>query len=155
MADAKPPEVTSAPPLNGELTAEERKERLATIRRRMTLSTLSVEPPPGWVCRWARHTDSQDIARLEYKGYQIVKDNPKQPRYKTAITCREDGTYTVGDVILVEIPKEIWEFLREEENERANMMVQSAQNDFLSEAAKANVPTFERDAKGRIVKEHR
>src|SRR5436190_1787190 len=138
MANGQPTEaVKSAPPLSGEMTPEERKARLDEIRRRMQLSTLSVTPPSGWVCRWARSTDSQDIARLEYKGYQIVKDDPKSPRYKTAIRCRDDGTYSVGDVILVEIPQEIWEFLREDEKERADLMVQSAEAVFLTAADKA------------------
>ncbi len=156
MAAIDPIVPVSAPPspLNGELTPEERKSRLEEVRRRMSMSTLTVSPPAGWVIRWARHVDAADIARLEYKGYQIVHDDPRNPRYKTAVRIREDGTYMIGDVILMEIPQEVWEFLREQETEKATQMVQAAESDFIERAHKEGVPTFERDAKGRVVKEH-
>ena len=156
-APAKAPTavINQPAPVNGELTPEERKARLDEIRRRMTMSTLHVEPPKGWEARWARHVDTQDIARLEYKGYQIVKDDPKTPRYKTAVRCREDGTYIVGDVILMEVPSEVFEFLKENEREKADLLVRGATEDFISRTLGEGVPTFERDARGREIRRHR
>jgi hypothetical protein len=144
-------EITNAPALSGDMTPEQRKDVLAEVRRRMKSSALTVVAPPGWKYRWARHTDSQDIARLEFKGYRVVHENPKSPRYKTAVRLRDDGTYIVGDVILMEVPEEVWQFLREDEKERADKMVEGATEDFVNQTLSQEVPVFERDENGRVL----
>ncbi len=83
-----------------------------------------------------------ELGRLEYLGFVIVRDNPKQPAWK-ANGSREDGTYIVGDVILMEIDSEIYDFLLNENVERSTQMIEGASSGFKDEAARQNVPTFD------------
>lgn len=146
------------------MTDEERKKRYAELRGRMEMSRIYVEPPKGVAVRWVRKDDSIDISKHEWMGFRIVVDDPKLPalkqsespgtsgrrRFRTAIPCNADGTYVIGDVILMEIPAEDYEFFLSEGVARSRALVDAGKKNFLAEAEKLDVPAFERDKAGNI-----
>jgi hypothetical protein len=141
-----PPKVpitpASAPPAKTALTLEERRQRYVDLRARMGRSMTEVTPPAGKAGYWARKDDANEMGRLEYIGFIIVHDDPKQPIWK-ANGAKEDGTYIIGDVILMEIDAETYEFLLNENVERGRQMIEGASESFKSEAARQGVPTFD------------
>lgn len=152
-SDKIPPavEVTSAPPAAKGLTPEERRQRYAELRARMGRSMTETTPPAGKAGYWARKDDVNEMGRLEYIGFTIVRDNPKAPVWK-ANGLKEDGTYIVGDVILMEIDADLYEFLLQENVERGRQMIEGAGESFKQEAERQGVPSFDVAGKGRIVK---
>jgi hypothetical protein len=99
---------------------------------------------------WAHRADSQELDRLDLVGYSIVREpNAKEVlagKAKPLIQAgglREDGTYILGDVMLMECDQEVYEFLMMETEERAQQMSQAAKDNFLIESEKHGVPTFE------------
>ena len=145
-----PVTVVSAPPATEGLTAEQRRQRFAELRARMGRSMTEVTPPAGKAAYWARKDDANEMGRLEYLGFRIVHDDPKKPTWK-ANGARDDGTYIVGDVILLEIDAELYEFLLDENVQRGRQMIEGASASFKQEAARQGVPTFDvtKPAKGR------
>jgi len=140
-------EIQSAPLAKGVLTDEERKKRFQELRQRQGRSMLHTEGPPGKTGYWARKNDSAELSRLEYVGFSIVKDDPKHPSWK-ATGLQEDGTYVVGDVILMEIDSVLYQMLLDDDAKRCRDMIPSASSNFQVEAAKQDVPTFETSGKG-------
>jgi hypothetical protein len=134
--------VSSAPATTEALTPEARRQRYAELRARMGRQMTEVTAPAGKSGYWARKDDLAEMGRLEYLGFKIVKDNPKQPAWK-ANGAREDGTYIIGDVILLEIDSDLYEFLLNENIERGRQAVEGASESFKIEAARQNVPTFD------------
>src|SRR5258707_4803027 len=108
--------VASAPQAKP-LTAEERKQRLIDLRKRMGKSQIEVTPPAGKTGLWAPMEDSRELSRLQWIGYSIVHDDPSNPKWK-ASGGKADGTYVIGDVILMEIDTEIYDLLQQEYSEQ-------------------------------------
>jgi len=133
--------VVSAPTA-APLTPEQKRQRFAELRSRMGRSMTEVTPPAGKAAYWARKDDAPEMGRLEYLGFSIVKDDPKNPAWK-ANGGKEDGTYIIGDVILMEIDADIYEFLLNENVERGRQMIEGAAEGFKNEAARQGVPTFD------------
>lgn len=140
--------VSSAKPLSA-LSTEERKARYAELRKILGRSKFEVRGDPTMHYLWAARDDSNEMTRLEMIGYTIVKEpNPKAvlageaPAKIQASGLRQDGTYTIGDVILVQCPMDVYEFLMLENEQRAENMLKSAKEDFVVEAEKQGVPTF-------------
>lgn len=144
---------TSAPRMK-DLSPEERRARYEEIRRRMRQSRIQVTGDNSKIYYWARKDDTHELSRLEWMGYEVVHDDPKNPRV-TATGLREDGTYVLGDVILMHIDKEIYEFLESENARRARELVEGAKSDFVTDAQKEGVPTFERDEDPRKIVLHK
>jgi hypothetical protein len=134
--------VTSAPAVTGSLTPEERRQRYDALRARMGRPMSETTPPAGKAGYWARINDAPEMGRLEYLGFKIVKDDPKHPAWK-ANGLKEDGTYVIGDVILMEIDADIYEFLLNENVERGREMIEGASESFKLEAQRQGVPTFD------------
>ena len=134
------------------LDAEARKKRYQDLRQRMGKSRLEVQGLPGRHYLWAHRGDSNELDRLDLLGFVITREpNVKdvlagktKPRIKAG-GLREDGTYVQGDVILVDCPEEVYEFITLENEERANGLVSSAKDNFVFESEKQGVPTFEVD----------
>lgn len=126
---------------------EARREWYRQMRERMGKSRFAVEKvPAGYTPYWARKDDEAELSRLDMYGFKIVHDDPKNPRYK-ANGLRDDGTYVLGDVILMEIQTEMYEFYKEENLEQARMLVEGVPQSFINEAEKQKVPAFEVDEK--------
>lgn len=124
------------------LSAEEKRALHKSLRERMQRSRLQVDGgDPNFHYSWARKDDDTEMARLEYLGYEVVKEDPKVTKIK-ANGKRADGTFIVGDVILVRCPMDVWEFLIEDNAEKSHEIAFGAQSQFAEEAAKKNVPTF-------------
>jgi len=109
-----------------------------------------VTPPAGKAGYWARKDDVNEMGRLDYIGFTIVRDDPKNPAWR-ANGLKEDGTYIVGDVILMEIDAEVYDFLLNENVERGRQMVEGASAEFKAQAERQGVPTFDvsKPTKGR------
>ena len=134
--------IQSAPPAKPS-SDEDRRKRYAELKARMGHSRLAVEGRPGKHYLWARKDDGEELARLDYLGYIIVRVDPKNPDVKAA-GMKDDGTFIVGDVILTECDQETYEFIELDNDERSNALILSAKSTFLSKAEEAGVPTFER-----------
>ena len=161
----EPKKTESAEPLKGSaptpefqepriLTPEERALRYEELRRRQLNSRIFAEARnPAIAVRWVRKDDPNDIALHEWWGFIIAKEpNPKAPkdkrRFHTAIPPREDGTYICGDVILMEIAKDDYDFYLNQNRATANEMIPQGQRAFREEAAKLDVVTYARDKSG-------
>jgi hypothetical protein len=148
--DVKPSSVTvSSSPQVGDLTPEGRKKRYNELRARLGKSRLEVKGKPGIHYFWADKGDGNELSRLDVMGYKITREpNAKEVLAGNASPeiqangLREDGTYTLGDVILTECPEEVYEFLQLDVTERHEALVGGAAEEFISEAAKKGVPTF-------------
>jgi len=135
-------QVASAPPA-GQLSEAQRQALFASLRERMSRSPLAVTPPSGVSAYWARKDDMQELSRLDLLGFKVVKEADRQNLRFKANGLKEDGTYVLGDVILLEIPTEMYEFYKQEIQERSRRLAEGGRADFLNEAQKAGVPTFE------------
>jgi hypothetical protein len=131
----------SSTPTGSTLTDQKREELRKKIRERMSKSKLDVKGPEGWTAYWARKDDASELARLDYLGFRVVHEKADGNRY-TAQGRREDGTYCMGDVILMEIPTDEWDIMCEENAERSRNQATSAKQRFLDEAAAKGSPTF-------------
>jgi len=139
---APPTSTGQAAPEAKTLTPEERKQLYAKLRERMSKSKLEIVAPAGMSAYWARKDDDTEMARLDYLGFRVVREIKGQPpRYK-AQGAREDGTYVMGDVILMEISTEEYLFYKTENANRASQMASAAKNQFVEEAEKQGAPTF-------------
>ncbi len=131
----------SAPPAKP-LTVEEKRQRFAALRARMGRSQIEVTPPAGKVGYWAPVSDTREMGRLLWLGFQVVHDDPKQPVWQ-ANGMKEDGTYVVGDVILVEIDSDLYEAIQQEYIDQHESMMKNTKATFVQDAAQQGVPTFE------------
>jgi len=135
--------VASAPQTKP-LTVEERKQRLIDLRKRMGRSQIEVTPPAGKTGLWAPKDDTREMARLQWVGYSIVHDDPKSPAWK-ASGATADGTYVIGDTILMEIDTEVYDLLQEEYRQMNLDQRTNAKAAFISDASREGVPAFEID----------
>lgn len=134
------------------LTEEQRQRRYSELRERMGKSRLEVVGKKGRHYFWGPRGDSNELDRLDLLGYKIVREpNVKdvlagkaEPQIRAA-GLREDGTYVLGDVILLECDEEVYEFLLLESEQKSNSQQAAAKDNFQFEAEKSGVPTFEVD----------
>jgi hypothetical protein len=133
----------SAPPPAKQLSDEERRALFAELRKRLSTSLIATTPPPGMHAYWARKNDEGELSRLGALGFFIVNDEPPPNNKWKAGGHRADGTYVVGDVILMGIPEEYFQFYLDENDRQSSSMVASVKESFVSEAEKVGVPTFE------------
>lgn len=161
---SKPPEV-AAKPLK-EMTKEERKRRYSEYKKKQGKSKLEViggDPNRHYFWAGFGHSagpvseayNSVEMVRLEYDEYTIVKvSNPadvlsgkakaKHGNYEiTAGGLRQDGTFVIGDVILMSCPQEVYEFHMLDVEERSEAQISASVEQFKTTAAAAGVPTFE------------
>lgn len=132
-------EVTPVPKV---LTAEQTKALHEKLRARMSQSKLTVVAPVGFTPYWARKEDQSELARLDYLGFRIVKEIKDAPKRYKAQGGREDGTYIMGDVILMEIPTEEYQFYLSENSKRSSQMSSAAKEKFIEDAESKGAPTF-------------
>jgi hypothetical protein len=131
------------------MTSEERSRRYERMRRRSQESAIFARPrDPNVYVRWVRD-DKHDVSRHRHMGFRIVKENPKlaedKRRIDTVVELGEDGTYRTGDVVLMEIAKDDYDYLLQEAVQRSRDQVDVGKETFRSEAEKLEVPTFERE----------
>lgn len=139
-------------PTSAALTEEQRRARYEELRQRIGKPRLEVTGDPKMHYFWGPRGDSNELDRLDLIGYRIVREpNVKdvlagkaQPKVKAA-GLREDGTYVLGDVILLECDMEVYEFLILQNEEKSAADQRAAKENFLFETEKQGVPTFEVD----------
>jgi hypothetical protein len=134
----KPVSADTAPPL----TLDEKRKRFAELRLKMGRSQIEVTPPAGKTGYWARVGDTRELGRLEWLGFHVVHDDPKKPAW-VANGAKADGTYQVGDVILLEIDTWIYDMLQEEYQNMAESQRKNAKAVFKQDAEQAGAPVFE------------
>ncbi len=134
-------EVASAPPRTP-LSPVEKKELYAKLKDRMRRSALEVRKcPPGRTPYWARKDDRNEMSRLDVLGFEYVRDDPKKPLWD-ANGRKEDGTFQLGDLILMHLDSDSYDYYLQDNIERSDALRRSAKEEFQAEAAKAGVPTF-------------
>jgi len=135
--------VTSAPKTRPSLSPQEKKALYQKLRERMRRQILEVAQwPLGRTPYWARKQDRNEMSRLDVLGFKIVVDDPKMHRW-SANGRKEDGTFQLGDLILMDIDSDSYEFYLQDNIERSDALVRAAKEDFQAEAAKKGVPTFQ------------
>lgn len=132
------------------LTLEQKKERYRTLRAKLGKSRLLVSGVKGIHYLWADAGDKNEMARLDSIGYAVVREpNAKEVMAGKATAkiqangLREDGTYQLGDVILVQCSDETYEFVQLDVHDRYEELRDGATRDFINEAERNAVPTFE------------
>jgi hypothetical protein len=141
--------IVSAPPA-APLSQEEKRKRYELFRNQNRGSKFAVKGDPNTHYFWGPKDDSAELVRLDIQGYWIVKcDNAadvmagkSQPKIHAG-GLRQDGTYIIGDVILMACPLETYEFALMDIDDRHEEMLKSAKENFLTEAEKSGVPTFQ------------
>lgn len=154
MTDNTPANDDPVVPTTKPLTDEQRAKRYDELRRRQQMSRIFAQcNNPDISVRWVRKDDSNDISYHEWMGFKVaVEPDPNAPkdkrRFNTAVPCNEEGKYVVGDVILMEIPRDDYEFYLSECTKRSTEMVDAGKDNFITEAQRMDVPVFERDKAG-------
>lgn len=139
--------VQSAPKAVGTpLTPEARRQRYDALRARMGHSILKVEPPAGMSAYWAYNGNTgegkAELARLQFMGFEIVRElDPLRPVWK-ANGLQPDGTYVVGDVLLMGIETELYELHKEDAAMKGKRMQDGASEEVRNRLAEQGVPTF-------------
>jgi len=141
-------EVKSVEPFKG-LSPEERKERYRQLRAKLGTSRMAVKGKPGVHYFWACKTDDNEMIRLDTLGYSIVRESDplavKSGKKKGEVEAqglKDDGTYTIGDVILMQCAQEDYEFFLLDTEERHSNMINAVAQEFRDSAEKQGVPTF-------------
>jgi hypothetical protein len=128
-----------------------RKARYTELRKKLGRSKLEVRGKKGTHYFWADGVrDQGEIIRLSSVGYSITREpNAKdvlagkaKPEIEANGLC-EDGTYKIGDVLLMQCPEEVYEFLELDKSERHEDMVRGVSETFKANAEELGVPTFE------------
>jgi hypothetical protein len=143
-----PVKVQSAKPIS-KLSDEERRQRYAELRERMGRSRLEVSGRPGKHYLWADINHREQIALLEALEYTTAIVDPKHPDI-TAAGMREDGTFVVGDCILMEVDSDIFDFIMLDNDEKARSLIYDAKDQFKQKAREVGSPTFEFDKPVRV-----
>jgi hypothetical protein len=104
---------------------------------------IAVVAPAGLVGYWARKDDASELSRLQYVGYSIVREADLKKPLWTANGIQPDGTYVIGDVILMSIDAELDEFLKSENSLQAQQLMEGAAEGFKEDASRQGVPTFD------------
>ncbi len=136
-----------------EITPKEAKEVLERIKdeqasgkgemRPTNFDGLEVrDPKTDKEYRWA-NMKSANVDRKNTQGWEICKD----PSVKAGFF--RDGTHKNGDLILMEMPKELAEKRRKEIEDRGRSYERIAQQDFHEMGKRMNVETFEHIRKER------
>jgi hypothetical protein len=124
------------------LSPEEKKILYAKLRERMRRQVLEVSKcPQGRTPYWARKQDRNEMSRLDVLGFKPVVDDPESPLWG-ANGRKEDGTFQLGDLILMEIDSDSYDYYLQDNIERSDALVRAAKEDFRAEASKQGVPTF-------------
>lgn len=151
----------AAPQKPAAMTPEERKRRYHEYLKRTGRSRLEVKGgDPNLHYFWAPKNDDAEMVRLDYLGYQIVrlanakdvmagKGEATHNSYPiNAVGLKEDGTFSIGDVILVACPAETYEFHMLDVEERSEAQIAASVEEFKSTARQRGVPTFDVPVKG-------
>jgi hypothetical protein len=151
VADPKSNElaVSKKPPM----TPEERRRRYREMRERLGRSKIEVKAPEGITPIWAHKDNEYEKARMDWMGFKVVTEDMKPGAKKRfdAAGLRADGTYVLGDVILMEIDTETYLLQKEIEIDDFEAMRNNIPEEFKSEAKKNEVPVFEVTDKGEKV----
>lgn len=105
--------------------SEDEKQRLIALsEQNVNASILKVQGPEGFHPYWANKNLDGLVGSVGYfqtKGFLIAKDDPKKPesaRFWNARGHQPNGTYVIGDLILMFCPNEVWD--RYEQQNLAN-----------------------------------
>lgn len=152
MADQTKPTPKSEVPIT-KLSPEERRERYAQLRGKMGRSRIAVESPEGITAIWASKNDEDERSRMDWMGFKLVREDMKAgaKRRFQASGLKEDGTYVIGDVILMEIDTESYELMKQIEVDDFEQMRSNIPQEFITKANEAKALAFEVNEKNEKV----
>lgn len=135
------------------MSPEERKRRYAEMRSKLTRSKIEVKAPEGVSAVWAMKDNEYERARMDWMGFKVVVEDMKEgaERRFDAAGLKQDGTYVLGDVILMEIDTETYVMQKEIEIDDFESMRNNIPEEFKSQARKNEVPVFEVSEQGTKV----
>lgn len=136
-----------------QLTPEQRRQKYTELRARMGRSKIDVKCPPGVHVIWALKMNEYEMARLDWMGFKIVVEDMKPGAKKRfdAAGIKQDGTYALGDVILMEIDEETYELQKQIELDDFATMRMGIKQEFAGKAQEAKAPVFELNEKNERV----
>lgn len=143
-------QVASAKPLR-ELTLDEKKKRYQELRSKARFADQSqVKGEEHMHYFWANKDDEPELIRLQSIGYEIVKEpnatevlaGKTKPKI-IAAGLKADGTYVRGDLILMHVPQEDYEFFLLDIEQRHEEGMRAISTEFRDEAERQGAPTFE------------
>ena len=89
---------------------------------------------PNFSYRWV-HKSNLKIARAKAKGYRVVKPDEEQIQNVVGDSPEtEDGTFTVGDVILMKCPKSLHKARRERVKTKVERRLKGPMRKFRKDA---------------------
>jgi hypothetical protein len=149
MEPTKPPSPVGKAPLS----PEAKRQRYAEMRSRLGRSKIEVKCPEGIQAIWALKMNEYEMARMDWLGFKTVVEDMKPGAKKRfdAAGLRADGTYCLGDVILMEIDSETYALQKEIELDSFAEFRDGIPQEFQTNAAEQKVPTFEITEKGEKV----
>lgn len=139
-----------------DMTSEEKVKRYRELRGKLRQASdqSSVQGEPNVHYFWANKFNEPELLRLQGLGYTIIQE-PKaaevlaskaKPKIQAA-GLKPDGTYTRGDVILMQIPQEEYDFFLLDIEQRHEEHMNNIVSEFQDEAEKVGAPTFTVDRK--------
>jgi hypothetical protein len=143
-------QIASAKPVR-EMTREEKIahwRKLSKTARYADQSTVVGEVHMHYF--WADKNDDPELIRLDSLGYTIVREPNveqvlagKAKAKLQAAGLKEDGTYVRGDLILMQVPQEDYEFFLLDIEQRHEQGMKGITEEFREQARMAGAPTFE------------
>lgn len=133
-----------------ELSKAERKARYAEYQKKLGRSKLEVKGgDPNRHYFWGPKDDDGELVRLDGLDYRIEKcpdavnvmAGKAKPPFEAA-GLREDGTWCIGDVILMSCPLEVYEFHLLDVEERSEAQISASVENFKVTAEQQGIPTF-------------
>lgn len=142
-----------ASPVKKSLTPEERKQRYAELRSKLGRSKIDVKCPEGITAYWALKGNEYEMAQMDWLGFKIVVEDmkPGVKRRFDAAGIRADGTYVLGDVILMAIDTETYQIQKEIDLDNFDALRRSIPQEFATKALDAKAPVFELNEKNEKV----
>lgn len=130
---------TSAPVMP--ISEEEKLRLIALSEQNINASILKVDGPQGFRPYWANRVLDGAVGSVGYfeiKGFVIARDNPKKPeseRFWKARGFQPNGTYVIGDLILMFCPNEVWDKYEQQNLANANRSTEKVKKNFKDVAA--------------------
>lgn len=130
----------SAPPAATQ-TPEARQALYKSIRERLRRSALEVKGRPGKAYFWGRKHDEVEMSRYTFLGFVVAQTDPRKPEIQAA-GMKADGTFEVGDVILLEMDSLEYQALQDEYNARAHAQLREVPETFIAEVDQSQTDKY-------------
>src|SRR5437660_11870354 len=101
-------DVKSKPEPKVESVIDRKRRALVTVRERMHRSRLALEgTDPNMSYYWGS-TDPRELTNYQLLGFEVCKDKS----IKASVPQGADGTFVIGDAILMKMPRDEYEAIQ-------------------------------------------